>query len=204
MARLATCGRPVPWVHVKLLDDDLNEVPRGEPGEICVRGPLVMQGYWNKPDQTAEALAGGWLHTGDIAREDEHGFYTIVDRKKDMIVTGGFNVFPREVEDVISSHPAVANVAVIGVPDDRWGEAVKAVVVLRPDASVDGSAVAGELIDARQGGQGLDPGAQVGRLRRRDPAQPARQARQEGAAPAVLVGHRPPGELTAGASRVSP
>jgi fatty-acyl-CoA synthase len=135
--RLATCGRPVPWVHVKLLDDDLDEVPRGEPGEICVRGPLVMQGYWNKPEQTAETLAGGWLHTGDIAREDEDGFYTIVDRKKDMIVTGGFNVFPREVEDVVSSHPAVANVAVIGVPDDRWGEAVKAVVVLRPGAAVE-------------------------------------------------------------------
>jgi fatty-acyl-CoA synthase len=154
MARLATCGRPVPWVHVKLLDDDLDEVPRGEPGEICVRGPLVMQGYWNKPTQTAEALAGGWLHTGDIAREDEHGFYTIVDRKKDMIVTGGFNVFPREVEDVISSHPAVANVAVIGVPDDRWGEAVKAVVVLRPDASVDGSAVADELVDLVKAAKG--------------------------------------------------
>jgi len=141
--RLATCGRPVPWVHVKLLDDDLNEVPPGEPGEICVRGPLVMQGYWNKPEQTAEALAGGWLHTGDIAREDGAGFYTIVDRKKDMIVTGGFNVFPREVEDVISSHRAVANVAVIGVPDDRWGEAVKAVVVLRPGAE----AAAAELIE---------------------------------------------------------
>ena len=141
--RLATCGRPVPWVHVKLLDDDMNEVPRGEPGEICVRGPLVMQGYWNKPEQSAEALAGGWLHTGDIAREDEAGFYTIVDRKKDMIVTGGFNVFPREVEDVISSHPAVANVAVIGVPDERWGEAVKAVVVRRPDATVE----AEELIE---------------------------------------------------------
>jgi fatty-acyl-CoA synthase len=137
-ARLATCGRPVPWMKVALLDDDLNAVPPGEPGEICVRGPLVMQGYWNKPEQTAEALAGGWLHTGDIARADEHGFYTIVDRKKDMIVTGGFNVFPREIEDVISSHPAVANVAVIGVPDERWGEAVKAVVVRRPGADVEG------------------------------------------------------------------
>ncbi|HEY7071853.1 MAG TPA: AMP-binding protein [Acidimicrobiales bacterium] len=148
--RLATCGRPVPWVHVRLLDDDCNEVPRGEPGEICVRGPLVMRGYWNKPEQTAEALAGGWLHTGDIAREDEDGFYTIVDRKKDMIVTGGFNVFPREVEDVISAHPAVANVAVIGVPDDRWGEAVKAVVVLRPGASAE----AAELIDAVKAAKG--------------------------------------------------
>jgi acyl-CoA synthetase (AMP-forming)/AMP-acid ligase II len=141
--RLATCGRPVPWVHVALLDDSGNEVPRGEPGEICVRGPLVMQGYWNKPEQTAEALAGGWLHTGDIAREDDEGYYTIVDRKKDMIVSGGFNVFPREVEDVISSHPSVAAVAVIGVPDERWGEAVKAVVVPRPGAEI----VADELVD---------------------------------------------------------
>jgi fatty-acyl-CoA synthase len=137
LARLATCGRPVPWLKVALLDDDGNEVPHGEPGEICARGPLVMAGYWNKPDQTAEALKGGWLHTGDIAREDDDGFFTIVDRKKDMIVSGGFNVFPREVEDVLSSHPAVANAAVIGVPDDKWGEAVKAVVVLRPDATVD-------------------------------------------------------------------
>lgn len=134
--RLATCGRPVPWLHVKLLDDDGNEVPKGEPGEICVRGPLVMQGYWNKPEQTAEALKYGWLHTGDVAREDADGYLTIVDRKKDMIVSGGFNVFPREVEDVISAHPAVAAVAVIGVPDDKWGESVKAVVVLRPGASV--------------------------------------------------------------------
>jgi fatty-acyl-CoA synthase len=141
--RLATCGRPVPWVHVALLDDGGNEVPRGEAGEICVRGPLVMQGYWNKPEQTAEALAGGWLHTGDIAREDDEGYYTIVDRKKDMIVSGGFNVFPREVEDVISSHPSVAAVAVIGVPDERWGEAVKAVVVPRPGAEI----VADDLIE---------------------------------------------------------
>jgi fatty-acyl-CoA synthase len=141
--RLATCGRPVPWIHVALLDDSGNEVPQGEAGEICVRGPLVMQGYWNKPEQTAEALAGGWLHTGDIAREDDEGYYTIVDRKKDMIVSGGFNVFPREVEDVISSHPSVAAVAVIGVPDDRWGEAVKAVVVPRPGTEI----VADELIE---------------------------------------------------------
>ncbi|MDM7489440.1 AMP-binding protein [Rhodococcus sp. GXMU-t2271] len=134
--RLATCGRPVPWLDVRLLDDDLNEVPRGELGEICVRGPLVMKGYLNKPAETAEALRGGWLHTGDVARADKNGFLTIVDRKKDMIVTGGFNVFPREIEDVISSHPAVASVAVVGVPDAKWGEAVKACVVLRENQSV--------------------------------------------------------------------
>jgi fatty-acyl-CoA synthase len=136
MDRLATCGRPVPWLHVALLDDDGNEVPHGEPGEICVRGPLVMAGYWKKPDETAEAFKYGWLHTGDIARADDDGFFTIVDRKKDMIVSGGFNVFPREVEDVLSSHPAVAAAAVIGVPDEKWGEAVKAIIVKRPDADV--------------------------------------------------------------------
>jgi fatty-acyl-CoA synthase len=137
MERLATCGRPVPWLKVALLDEDNNEVPAGEPGEICVRGPLVMKGYLNKPEQTAEALAGGWLHTGDIARQDKDGFLTIVDRKKDMIVSGGFNVFPREIEDVLGTHPAVAQAAVIGVPDEKWGEAVKAVVVLRPDQTVE-------------------------------------------------------------------
>ena len=135
-ARLATCGRPVPWLDVRLLDDDLNEVPDGEPGEICVRGPLVMKGYWKKPQETEEAFRGGWLHTGDVARKDASGFLTIVDRKKDMIVSGGFNVFPREIEDVISSHAAVASVAVIGVPDEKWGEAVKAVVVLREGMTV--------------------------------------------------------------------
>ena len=129
--RLATCGRPVPWLTVGVLDDDGDQVPVGEPGEICVRGPLVMAGYWNDSEQTAEAFRGGWLHTGDVARMDDEGFLTIVDRKKDMIVTGGFNVFPREIEDVIAGHPAVAQVAVIGVPDAHWGEAVKAVVVCR-------------------------------------------------------------------------
>ncbi|MFM7061562.1 MAG: AMP-binding protein, partial [Actinomycetes bacterium] len=132
LERLATCGRPVPWVDVALLDDEGNRVPLGEPGEICVRGPLVMGGYWNKPEETAAAFEFDWLHTGDVAREDEQGFFTIVDRKKDMIVSGGFNVFPREIEDVLGTHPAVSQSAVIGVPDEKWGESVKAIVVLRP------------------------------------------------------------------------
>ncbi len=135
--RLASCGRPVPWVRVALLDEAGNEVAKGEPGELCVRGSLVMRGYWKKPEETERAFEGGWLHTGDVAREDKDGFLTIVDRTKDMIVSGGFNVFPREVEDVISTHPAVGAVAVVGVPDDKWGEAVKAVVVLRAGHSVD-------------------------------------------------------------------
>jgi fatty-acyl-CoA synthase len=140
--RLASCGKPVPWVRTALLDAAGAPVAPGEPGEICVQGPLVCDGYWKLPEETAAAFAGGWLHTGDVAREDDEGYWTIVDRTKDMIVSGGFNVFPREVEDVLSAHPSVAAVAVIGVPDDRWGEAVKAVVVARPGRTVD----AAELI----------------------------------------------------------
>jgi fatty-acyl-CoA synthase len=139
--RLASCGRPVPWVRAALLDDDGQPVAPGEPGEICVQGPLVMRGYHQLPDQTADTLRGGWLHTGDIAREDHEGFWTIVDRKKDMIVSGGFNVYPREVEDVLTTHPDVSAAAVIGVPDDKWGEAVKAVVVPRPGATIDVAAL---------------------------------------------------------------
>jgi fatty-acyl-CoA synthase len=135
--RMASCGRPLPWVTVALLDDDGREVPVGEPGEICVRGAVVMTGYHNKPEQTAEALKDGWLHTGDVAVRDKDGYLRIVDRKKDMIVTGGFNVFPREVEDVIAAHDGVAACAVIGVPDPHWGEAVKAVVVPRAGAAID-------------------------------------------------------------------
>jgi len=129
--RLSSCGRPSPWTHLALLDDQNQPVKASEAGEICVRGPLVMDGYHGLPEATAETLAGGWLHTGDVGRFDEDGFLYIVDRKKDMIVTGGFNVFPREIEDVIATHPAVAQVAVIGIPEEKWGEEVKAVVVLR-------------------------------------------------------------------------
>lgn len=135
--RLASCGRPTPWVHFALMDDDMNEVTDGEPGEICVRGPLLMGGYLNKPEETAKAFEGGWLHTGDVAiRNPADGFIRIVDRKKDMIVTGGFNVFAREVEDVLATHPGVLRSAVIGVPDPRWGEAVKAIIVANPDVPV--------------------------------------------------------------------
>jgi fatty-acyl-CoA synthase len=129
--RLASCGRPSAFLRTALLDEDGRPVPPGEPGEICVAGPLLAAGYWNLPDETAETFRDGWLHTGDVAREDEDGFWYIVDRTKDMIVTGGFNVFPREVEDVVAEHPAVAQVGVIGTPDAKWGEAVTAVLVLR-------------------------------------------------------------------------
>ncbi len=129
--RLASCGRPVPWMHVALLDSDDQPVGPGESGEICTRGPLVMNGYKDLPDETAKTFSGGWLHTGDVGRFED-GYLYIVDRTKDMVITGGFNVFPREIEDVLSAHPAVSLVMVIGVPDEKWGEAVKAVIVLQP------------------------------------------------------------------------
>lgn len=132
LRRLASCGRPVPWVHVELLDASNGPVPDGEPGEICVRGPLVMDGYRNNPELTAETFTGGWLHTGDVAVRDPGGFLRIIDRTKDMIVSGGFNIYPREIEDILGQHPAVSQVAVIGVPHPKWGEAMKALVVLRP------------------------------------------------------------------------
>lgn len=134
--RLSATGVPYPGISLRLFDDDDQEVAPGEIGEICVRGPLVMSGYWKQPEETARALRNGWLHTGDLAYCDAQGFYHIVDRKKDLIISGGFNVYPREVEDVITAHPAVAAAAVIGVPDEKWGEAVKAIVVLRSGANL--------------------------------------------------------------------
>lgn len=134
MRRLASCGRPVPWVRVELMDSEMNPVPDGEPGEICVQGPLVIDGYRDNPELTAEVFAGGWLHTGDVAVRDPDGFLRIVDRTKDMIVSGGFNIYPREIEDIISQHPLVSQVSVIGVPHEKWGEAVMALIVPRGEA----------------------------------------------------------------------
>lgn len=128
--RLATCGRPVTMVQIKLTDDDGIEVPNGEVGEILIRGPHVMRGYWNMPDETAKAVRDGWLHTGDLGRRDEDGLIFVVDRKKDMIISGGFNVYSAVVEKVLFEHPAIRQAAVIGVPDAKWGEQVKAIVVL--------------------------------------------------------------------------
>ncbi|MFN5509872.1 MAG: AMP-binding protein [Burkholderiales bacterium] len=147
--RLASCGMPSAGVQVALLDEDGQEVPVGEVGEICARGPLVMAGYWNKPEETAKALRHGWLHTGDLARRDADGYLYIVDRSKDMIISGGFNVFPREVEDVLTRHPDVAAAAVIGVPDGKWGEAVKAVVVLKPGCTPNAEALIALVREAK-------------------------------------------------------
>ena len=128
--RLASCGHVRSGIELRILDENDEEVPRGAVGEICVRGPSVMKGYWRRPEATAAALRGGWLHTGDVARMDEDGYVYIMDRTKDMIISGGTNVFPREVEEVLLDHPAVSEACVIGVPDVLWGEAVKAVIVL--------------------------------------------------------------------------
>ena len=135
--RLTSCGMAMPGARVTVLDEAGQPVADGTPGEICVQGASVMLGYWRQPELTAATLKDGWLRTGDMAVRDEEGFFYIVDRKKDMIVSGGFNVFPREIEDVLATHPAVSAAAVIGVPDDKWGEAVKALVVAKPGASVD-------------------------------------------------------------------
>ncbi len=131
-ARLGTVGLPVVGTQLKIIDDQGNELPAGERGELCVKGPQVMKGYWQRPEASAEALdAEGWLRTGDIGVIDPDGFVRIVDRKKDMIIVSGFNVYPNEIEDVVMAHPKVANCACIGIPDERSGEAVKLFVVPR-------------------------------------------------------------------------
>jgi long-chain acyl-CoA synthetase len=128
-------GTPIEGVEMRVVDDDGNDVPEGEPGEIVIRGHNVMKGYWNRPEETAAAIDDdGWFRTGDMATVDPDGYFFIVDRKKDMIIRGGYNVYPREIEEVIYEHPAVREAAVIGVPDDQLGEEVGAAVALKADA----------------------------------------------------------------------
>ena len=129
-------GLPVPGTTLKVIDDEGNALPLGERGELCVKGPQVMKGYWQRPEATAEVLdEEGWLRTGDIAVIDQDGFVSIVDRKKDLIIVSGFNVYPNEIEDVVMAHPKVAACAAIGVADEKSGEAVK-VVIVRKDPSL--------------------------------------------------------------------
>jgi acyl-CoA synthetase (AMP-forming)/AMP-acid ligase II len=135
--RLASCGRPTLLTRVAIMDDDGNLLPPGERGEIVIKSNLVMKGYYKNPEATAETSRFGWHHTGDIGVLDEDGFVYIVDRKKDMIISGGFNIYPGEVEQVLWTHAAIQDCAVIGVPDDKWGEAVKAVLELKPGHTID-------------------------------------------------------------------
>src|SRR3954469_3657583 len=132
-------GLPVGGTEIKVVDDDDNEVPQGEPGEVVMRGPFVMKGYWNRDDATESVMRGGWFHTGDVATVDEEGYFFIVDRKKDLIIRGGYNVYPREIEEVLYSHPAVREAAVVGVPHEAMGEEVGAAVALKDgqEASAD-------------------------------------------------------------------
>lgn len=134
--RLASCGREIILSELKIINSVGEEAGPGEVGELVTRGPHMMKGYWQLEEETAKAIQNGWLHTGDIAYKDEQGYVYIVDRKKDMIISGGFNVYTTSVESVLFQHPAVKQAAVIGVPDEKWGEAVKAVVVLDPETDI--------------------------------------------------------------------
>jgi len=138
---LRAAGRASMAAEIRIVDDEMNEVPRGTVGEIVARGATVMMGYWNKPEQTRSAIVDGWLRSGDAGYMDEEGFVFIVDRLKDMIVSGGENVFSAEVENALSRHPAVLECAVIGIPHEQWGEAVHAELRLRDGFEVDEEAL---------------------------------------------------------------
>jgi acyl-CoA synthetase (AMP-forming)/AMP-acid ligase II len=135
---LQSCGKPMHHTDIKVTGEDGETLPQGEFGEICVRGKFVMKEYFNAPEQTAETLRDGWLHTGDMGRQDEEGYVYLVDRKQFMIITGGYNVYPVDVENRLAEHPAVKEVCVFGIPDETWGEAVHALVVMRDDTQVTG------------------------------------------------------------------
>lgn len=134
--RLGSIGKEMFSCYVRVVDEQDKDIEPGQFGEIIARGPNVMQGYWHRSEETEEALRGGWLRTGDVATVDSDGYIYIVDRKKDLIISGGENISPREVEEVIYQHPKVRECSVIGIPDDRWGEQVRAIVVLRPDETL--------------------------------------------------------------------
>src|SRR3954454_11180615 len=129
LRKIGSVGKPVPMIAARIVDDEMNDVPRGEVGEIVYRGPTTMAGYWNKPAETAEAFHGGWFHSGDLVREDEDGFIYVVDRKKDMIISGGENIYCAEVENVLSDHPGIAEMSLIARESEKWGETPVAIVV---------------------------------------------------------------------------
>jgi acyl-CoA synthetase (AMP-forming)/AMP-acid ligase II len=151
-AKPGSVGVPPPLYQMRIVDDEGRDLPAGEVGEIVGRGPVTMPGYYKRPDLTAEAIKDGWLHSGDLGYVDEDGFLFLVDRKKDLIITGGVNVYPRDIEEVVIQHPTVTDVAVFGVPDDRWGESPIAAVRLDPDGDADPAEVrdwVNDRVDAR-------------------------------------------------------
>ena len=181
--KIGSVGTPMLNVEVRVVDDAMNDVPQGEVGEIVYRSPMVMKEYWGKPEETAEAFAGGWFHSGDLVRQDEEGYLYVVDRKKDMIITGGENVYCAEVENVLAAHPKVGEVALIGVPDAKYGEAPLAVV-----------APAGRRRPAdRRGAGGLVPG-EAGPLQ--EPARVLRSSARSPATPAARCSRRRCGRST--------
>ena len=133
LKKVGSIGLPMKGTEMRIIDDDGNELAPGKEGEIVIRGPMLMKGYWNKPEETAEILRKGWLHTGDIGYVDEDGYFWITDRKKDLIIKAGENISPRIVEEVLFKHPKVSEAAVIGIRDEVYGENIKAFVVLRPE-----------------------------------------------------------------------
>jgi long-chain acyl-CoA synthetase len=134
-------GVPIPGVEVKIVDLDDNELSAGEQGEIVMKGPNVMVGYYKRPEETEEALRGGWLHTGDVGYLDEEGYLFITDRIKDLIIKGGYNIYPSEIEGYLEAHPAVAEVSVIGIPDEKYGEQIMAFIVRMPEQDVSGAEI---------------------------------------------------------------
>jgi fatty-acyl-CoA synthase len=136
--KLGSVGKVIPTVAARIVDDQMNDVEVGEVGEIVYRATTLMAGYWNKPEATAEAFEGGWFHSGDLVRADDEGYIWVVDRKKDMIISGGENIYCAEVENVVAAHPSIAEVAVIGRPDDKWGEIPVAVAALTEPLTLDG------------------------------------------------------------------
>ncbi|MFI7004933.1 long-chain-fatty-acid--CoA ligase [Streptomyces sp. NPDC050145] len=136
LRKLGSVGRPIPTLQYRIVDEAMNDVPVGEVGEIVYRGPTVTRGYWRKPQETAEAFEGGWFHSGDLVRMDEEGFVWVVDRKKDMIISGGENIYCAELENAVAGHPSVLEVAVIGRPDERWGQVPVAYATLAPQTSL--------------------------------------------------------------------
>jgi len=135
--RMLSVGRPMDGVELVVLDPDGNELPTGEIGELAIKSPVLTTGYWHMPEATSEAFRGGWFHTGDAGYVDEAGYVFLKDRVKDTIISGGENVYPAEVENVLYDHPSVKEVAVVGVPDERWGEVPKAFIVLAPGSEID-------------------------------------------------------------------